>query len=127
MKRDLDLIKKLLEVLEESADYYPQDISVENYDKKIVTFHLKLLDDAGYIKASFTETGGGEFIHPQVQYITWNGYEFLDLARNNTTWEKSKKVLKEKSISVSVAILTELLKHIARETLGIGLLNSGVV
>jgi len=121
MKRDLELIRKLLITIEENPKpQFDGVLSVDGYNDETVLFHLDLLNDAGFIDATISKDETGEIINAFPNHITWAGYEFLDLARNNSVWDKSKKVIKEKSVSISVALLSELLKSIAKEILGIG-------
>ena len=121
MKRDPDLIRKILEIAESNIEYSPynQILKIEGYDTSTIGFHLSLLVEAGYLKASIAQATDGSYKCAYPERLTWDGYEFLDLARNNAVWEKSKKVLKEKSISVSISILSELLKYIVKESLGL--------
>jgi hypothetical protein len=119
MKRDLELIRSILETVE-ATDFTPgQNIDVKSYDFKTVAFHVELLKEAGYVVATIGKTDSGEYTHVWPRRLTWEGYEFLDLSRSETVWQKSKKILKDKSISVSVAVLTELLKAIAKEAVGL--------
>lgn len=118
MKRELDLIRKILQAVE--ADQYEptSDFTVDGYDSNTVAFHLELLQQAGYLNIK-TEGSLGYAPSLTPQSLTWEGYEFLALARNESAWQKSKSFLKEKSITVSVPILTEVLKSIIKDTLGL--------
>ena len=52
MKRDMDLFKEILKQLEEKADalssIFPE---VKGYTKDQISYHIELLDQAGYIDA----------------------------------------------------------------------------
>ena len=125
MKRDLELIRKILIAIEENPKpQFQGELSVEGYDDETLMFHVSLLEESGFIDAVISKDGTGEIVNVFPNHLTWAGYEFLELARNNSVWEKSKKVLKEKSISVSVAILSELLKYLVKDTLGLGAAHS---
>jgi hypothetical protein len=51
MKRDLDLVRKLLLYYEEKEDYrMDSSPSVEGYDELQVLYHLLLMDEAGLIR-----------------------------------------------------------------------------
>jgi hypothetical protein len=49
--------------------------------------------------------------------MTWQGHEWLDLARNNRTWKKANKLVKEKTGSVSFEIMKVILTQMAKELL----------
>jgi len=51
--------------------------------------------------------------------LTWAGHEFLDAARSEPVWSKTKALAKEKGVSLSVGLLTGLLKHVASQALGL--------
>ena len=119
MKRDLELIRTILETIEATEFMPGQNLEIEGYDFRTVAFHTELLKEAGYVIATIGKASSGQYINVWPGRLTWEGYEFLDLSRSDTVWQKSKKILKEKSISVPVAILTELLKSITKEALGL--------
>lgn len=119
MKRDLELIKKLLEKIELVSNVYDNELEIEGYESDEILFHIDLLIEAGYVKGNISQDAGNEIIGAFIERLSWEGYEFLELTRNNTIWEKSKKILKEKSVGVPFAILTELLKLIVKDAVGI--------
>jgi len=110
MKRDMDLIRQLLFQIE--ADN--PELAVEGYDDKIVTKHLELLEEAGLIKAFLHKTDQSGVVQVDVERLTWEGYEFLDAARNEEVWNKTKAVVGEKSGSVTFEVLKSLLVETAR-------------
>ena len=119
MKRDLDLVRKILIAIEDKPNLEPEEITIQEYEFEVVAFHLLILKEAGLVDAVMSEDAAGELIGAFAIRLTWNGFEFLDLARNDTVWNKSKKFLKEKAVSVSVGVLTEVLKSILKDTLGL--------
>lgn len=119
MKRDIDLIRKILEAVETLPHSFGKNLEIEGYDLQAVAFHMELLEEAGYLIGNIDKASNGEYANAWPTRLTWEGYEFLELARNDTTWDKSKKFLKDKSLSVPVTILTELLKSFVKEALGL--------
>jgi hypothetical protein len=116
MKRDLELIRKILVVLEDKRSTIAEELPIDGYDENIVAFHINLLIEAGFVKGVLGDELNGA-ITAYASSMTWAGYEFLDVSRNDTAWLKAKKVLKEKSISVSVSILTKLLTMYVEDSL----------
>ena len=103
MKRDMDLIR-LIMLREEGDD--SSDLS--SYSDEQTNYHIALLIEANYLdgKTHYSSRGGKnsekipDFVH--IKKITWNGHEFLDQARSNSTWEKAKKYLSDKGQSLSI-------------------------
>ncbi len=119
MKRDLDLVRKILITIEGKPTLDPVSVEIEGHEFEEIAFHLLLLKEAGFIDAIISQDETDEIINVFVSRLTWSGCEFLDLARNDTIWSKSKSTLKEKAVSVSVTIFTELLGRTLRSTLGL--------
>ena len=116
MRRDWDLIRLILQRLEEKEAYgeviSPE--SVEGYDIELVSYHMHILDQAGIIIAKCQEQRsrkGG--IYCLAMNLTWEGHELLDSIRSTTIWNKIRKLLREKSIDLSYnAVKTAALKII---------------
>jgi hypothetical protein len=64
-------------------------IEVEGYTKDEVAYHAELAEEAGLIKAKFLKPTN-EFA---VERLTYEGHEFLDAARNDSTWNKAKEIV----------------------------------
>ncbi len=99
MKRDMDLIRKILFEIEKYP-HYPEFLSIvndnpiplefESYDEETINYHIKLLVEAGIVERfqgntyPFTPRG-----------LTWKGHEFLDLMRGESIWEQAKDTMKK--------------------------------
>lgn len=117
MKRDLELIRKILLTVEEHEDLEPFDLELEDYDENKINFHLQLLDEASFIETILERDETGAIVLAQPIRMTWKGFEFLDMARNNNVWEKSKKFVAQKSVSVSISMFVEIMKIILKDLL----------
>jgi hypothetical protein len=51
--------------------------------------------------------------------LTWTGHEFADAARDEVRWKRAMGIVKEKSGSVTLTVLTQLLTALIKETLGL--------
>ena len=51
--------------------------------------------------------------------LTWAGHEFLDSARDETSWNKATGQLQKVNGTFGVPLLLELLKVYAKQALGI--------
>lgn len=101
MKRDWDLVRHILLKLEEQATVQskllPADLPA--FDEETVSYHFRLLDDAGLITAKCI--GGGKRLHCVATGMTWAGHEFLDSVRTVTLWNRTKELVREKGLELS--------------------------
>jgi len=109
MQRDMDLVRKFLLLVENTkpSDGIPE---VEGYDGLTVAHHIWLLIDAGLIHGTKIDFGHGHL--PQGNYfcITWAGHDFLNAARNETTWHKAMAAVKQNAGTVTFQVLKVLLE-----------------
>ena len=85
-KRDLELISKILLVIEDSlAEEITSNKSllahklIEEYDKNVVFVHVRLLKNAGLIDASLRDNWENKDYF--IKGMTWDGYDYLEKAR----------------------------------------------
>ena len=110
MKRDMDLIRLLL--LMKEGDDDARERLESNYDEKTIVFHCALAIEAGFINGSVTTDQVGMPAAASLLHLTWEGYEFLESIRNETTWNKAKDAVVKTGTGWTVPILKEVLKAI---------------
>jgi len=115
MKRDMDLVRKQLLAIESAQDA----LSIKGYSKEALLYHLYLLDDAGFIRATFMRGSKGEVMAAHVFEITWTGHEFLQSIKDDTLWKKAKEDVLKPTASWTFSILTEWLKQEMKTKMGI--------
>nr|DAS08118.1 MAG TPA: Transcriptional regulator, MarR/EmrR family, emrR, transcriptional regulator, DNA-binding [Caudoviricetes sp.] len=104
MKRDWELIRKILLKLEENSDDTPLEADIfKNKSQELVAYHYKILAQAELIEIEDNSSLDGEDYCAKA--LTWQGHEFLDKIRNDTVWNKSKAMLKNKGIDLSFDVL----------------------
>ncbi len=124
MKRDMDLIRKILLKVEElDVLNYGQScqIMIEGYDDPIVNYHIGLLAEAGLLEAKPVRALGfpNTFM---ITKLTWEGHDFIDTARNDTVWKKAKEHISEKFgklEGVSFDVLKGVLLLVIKQNLGL--------
>ncbi len=110
MKRDMELIRKILLVIEEQyIDVALYNIEVDGYDLKTVAYHCKILYDVGFIDDYGGSYGDNELQNFGVGSLTWEGHEFLDAARDDKRWKNAMSTVKEKGGAITIDILKQLL------------------
>ena len=114
MKRDMDLIRKMLLAIEaEEHAFAPNNIEVSSYTQEQIGYHAVLLGEAGLAKVNDVTTYSSKSPQALITRLTWQGHEFLDSARENHIWNQAKDKVNKiggASIQIWTAILTELIK-----------------
>ena len=99
MKRDWEIVRKILVELENLGDSRSLLLpgNVVAFDEQNVNYHIQILSEAGLIEA---ERHGGEIWVGR--RLTWQGHDLLDHMRDQGTWNKVRAVIREKGLEVSV-------------------------
>ena len=111
MKRDLDLVREILLVVEGAGtEGLDRDgVNLDGHDSQEIGRHIQLLHEAGYLIASYTEPDQGGIVLHNVERLTWKGHEFLDAARNDTVWHKVTASIRSKAAAVPFEVLSAML------------------
>jgi len=117
MKRDFELIRKLLLFFEDKQS--PEHVEVppiDGYDKSTIKYHLVLLHDAGLLRCEPIKSSTSDRVIYVIPFdLTWDGHEFLDKVRNETVWRKILEVIASKGGSVAFSVVNELATRYAME------------
>ncbi len=116
MKRDMDLVRSILLEVEEKppSDHGWVDIKVEGYTPEEIWYHVKILDEAGLIKAHDLSSFRSDEWKPE--RLTWEGHEFLESSRDKNRWEKAKKIMADKVGGVSYELIKLLLTQLMKDS-----------
>ena len=88
MKRDMELIRKILFKLEDqSMEESSTKIEIDGVDDQVVSYHIMLLDEAGLVKG--IDISSASDVYWFADRLTWDGYEFLEAAKNDKIWKKA--------------------------------------
>ncbi|WEZ07573.1 DUF2513 domain-containing protein [Priestia flexa] len=114
MKRDMDLIRKILIQVEEKENEYLEELQpIEGYTEEEVQYHLRLISGQKFVNAYYADNTG------RVTNLTWEGYEFLENIKNESIWNKTKDVVAKNGGTASVAIMAELAKDFTLKHFGL--------
>lgn len=131
MKRDMDLVREILLTIEGSEkSFFHLDKSADPYRRfsgeytgAQIRYHLGLLKEAGLVRYSKTghtyevevkDTGLVQEVEEKaISRLTWQGHEFLDAARNETMWQKAKKLVQEKGGALTFDVAKAVLAQVA--------------
>ena len=119
MRRDLELIRKILLHIEEADEPLSSDeIEIVDYEPGIVDYHVQLLVEAQYLVgisvASFDNPYGWIGLR-----LTWDGHDFLDSARNENVWRATTMTIGQQLGTASMEIVKALLIDLAKHSLGL--------
>jgi hypothetical protein len=117
MKRDFELVRKLLLFFEEKDN--PDFIKVPpiaGYDELTIKYHLVLLYDAGLLRCEPVKSSTSDRVIYVIPFeLTWDGHEFLEKIRNNSTWNKIKEVISSKGGAFAFGVINQLATNFALE------------
>lgn len=99
MKRDLDLLRKILLAIENANEFYyyngipllASDIGCPNLN--LVSFHVSLLVDNNYIEVLNVTCCGIAYDDYMIKRLIADGCDYLDNIRNDTIWNKTKEAI----------------------------------
>ena len=114
MRLDPDLVRiLLLQIENKPAGSDPEPLFIEGYDELIIEEHLELLDEAGYITGWLGNAGYWP------GRLTWKGHEFVNNCKDESIWNQSKAIIKERVSSVSLDILSSVALGVIKSNLGL--------
>lgn len=122
MKRDMELIKKALLIIEENEDDRKEIRAPENVNENDFVYHLQIMEQAGFTKNKI------QYADNKVLWIysslTWDGHEFLGAIKNETVWRKVKEKLGSEIVAVPLTVIASVSKELAlkwaKNKLGLG-------
>lgn len=122
MKRDMELIRKILFHIEDNykpGEGWLREISIEGYTHETICEHILLAYEARLIQ-NIKDVSTFSRKNYWVGNLSNEGYDLLEAIRADTTWNKTKTVIKEKGLpmvintikTISSAIITAATKGV---------------
>lgn len=100
VKRDMEVVRKVLRAIEAKPDLKHAPLTVDGLDDITVSHHVALLHSAGYIDALVSHSIGRTIPHILVRDLTWEGHEFVaSLHADESTWQRIKETLGPDNLS----------------------------
>lgn len=107
MKRDMELVRRILLFLEdEDRDYCEGEgfnyllICIDGYSKEEVDYHLRIMKDGEIIKGELP-VGDNQIITHSGVSLNWKGHDFLETFKDDGNWSEVKEWLSNKGKKVS--------------------------
>lgn len=119
MKRDWELVRTICLKLEElgSTTTLLRANQISGYDEEVVSYHMQLLDEAGLIHATCSQSLKGP-LTCWAMSLTWRGHEFLDQIRQETVWNRVVALAREKGLSLSFDVIVAFAKQVIGGIIG---------
>ena len=120
MKRDMELIRKILLAIEASdSGWAPRPLQIEGYDDHAVGYHALLLVEAGLCEGDVTTSSGSKGPEGMITRLKWEGHDFLEAAKEPSRWEQAKKTIGEKLGTATFQVWTAVLTQVMLRTIGL--------
>ena len=121
MKRDMDLVRKILIQMDEyEHGFSPQHLKIEGYSDEQIGYHCYLMGEAGLIENIGITSSGDNTPLALPKNLTWAGHEFLDNSRDPDIWKQAKDIIVGKIGNASFAVWTSVLTKVVLQNLGLG-------
>ena len=119
MKRDWDLVRSILQRLEEARNGEVVDArGFDGHESSLVAYHMAIMGEAGIIDARTHQDTSG-FDMGLALRMTWKGHEFYDSIREDKVWNKVKQSAIEKGIELTFDLIGALAGQALRSMMGL--------
>lgn len=111
MKRDMDLLRKILFAIEEQYEPgqgYIFILRVDGYGMPTLAEHCSLLCQAGLVQDYEETRGGDKTVAFTVGNLTSAGYDYLELIRIDKVWKKTQDEIKKKDLPASIEMIAKI-------------------
>jgi hypothetical protein len=112
MVRDFELVRKLLFYFEEKNDALSiENPVIEGYEPLVIRYHCRLLYDVGFLRCEPIKSRSSDRVINVLPFeLTWDGHEFLEKIRSDTTWNKIKSFSQAKGVALTFSVVSGLTK-----------------
>lgn len=120
MKRDMDLIRKIVLAVEDRPPGSAVDqIQIDGYTEQQIGYHSYLVVDSGLAQGIDTQSLADVLPSWLILHLTSAGHDFADAARNETTWNKAKDMVNKNAGSATIDIVKETLVAVIKGAIGL--------
>lgn len=118
MKRDMDLVRYILMEVEGAEDnVHVRDLVTESWSFELICYHLEMLVAHGLVDGHVFRNGVGHASDGVARALTWDGCDYLDAIRSDTVWAKTKRVIKEAAVSVTLSVIKDAASLVAMQAI----------
>ena len=118
MKRDMQLIRRVMLAAEESKDPYELvDPKFEGHNETEISYQIALLDDAGLLHGQDRSAIG--IFRWSAGMLTWSGHEFVEAIRDEAVWKEALAMAGMADDGVVFAVLEKALLQVLEKRAGL--------
>lgn len=118
MKRDMELIRKIMLAAEVNDDPYELlDPKVEGHSELEISYHIALLDDAGLLHGQDRSAIG--IFRWSAGPLTWSGHEFVNAIRDEAVWKEATALASQSGDGTVFELLRKALLKVLEQRLGL--------
>ena len=121
MKRDMDLVRLILLALEDhERGSAPHPLQIADYSEEQIGYHVWLMGQAGLLRVVDVTALGDPSPVAEPLDMTWDGHEFLEAAREPSTWKRAMEKVTGSGAALTLEVLKAVLVDLAKQGLGLG-------
>jgi Hypothetical protein (DUF2513) len=118
LKRNLDLIRKLVLAVEDlPTGMVLTSIELDGHSAEEIGYHSYLAVDSGLARGVDIQTLDDTSPNWQLLHLTSEGHDFADAARSESTWKKAKTIIAAKGGGFTFEVVKQVLVSVIKSTL----------
>lgn len=110
MKRDMDIIRKILLNAEDDVYPYGGNVTLEGVSAQTCAYHVALMIDAGLVDGRVTPSHRCPYEFARIDRLTNAGHDFADGIRKDTIWNMALEHVIRPGASYGLSVLVEYVK-----------------
>lgn len=120
MRTDLELVRRILLNANEATEPFEIECLVDSVNSRAkVGKHVRMLEDDGYVNASFMSANDFPYYSVMVRSLTPKGCELAVSMQSDDIWDGVKHKLVSVGGTVGVSVLGKLLQKAVEAKLGL--------
>ena len=122
MKRDMDLVRKILMACADHEHGSAPALQVGGYSDEQIGYHVYLMMQAGLVEGADITDLACQSPQAMLTSVTWEGHEFLEASRDDGLWTKAKQAAGSTGgmvLSVLKSVLIDLATKAAKKAAGL--------
>ena len=117
MKRDMNLVRSILLKCEECERGRAPELNIDTYTVEQIRCHVYLMGQAGLLRVEETICKCDTSPTATPHSITWEGYKFLEAARDPSRWKSALKKVTTSGAAMTFDILKGVLVALSQDAL----------
>lgn len=108
MKRDMELVRKILLAVETSQSNTP----IDGYDEDAIRYHKALVIEKGLADGEVVNSNTEIPDAVNLIKLTWAGHDFVDAIASESNWTKVKAFLKDGGKQLTIETIKVAVTHL---------------